>query len=573
MTAATQRVMPRRAEERAAPPRAAYADLPAVALLEMRDEIVDLMADGADLFVTLDRIARSVERLAPPALCSILLLQPDGKHLSPGAAPSLPHEYCQAIEGLEIGPSVGSCGTAAWRKEPVIVSDIATDPLWEVPREFVLSFGLRACWSMPVIRHDGVVLGTIAMYYREPRAPTPRDWGLLEPASRLIRLALAQARKEEELRDSEARWHLAADASGMGTFDVGYQPPSESWSPRFKAILGVPETTKASLALFRSLLHPGDLERFNARFRPLPEPAKTATRREELRIFRADTGEERIVVMQGRALFTAHGTATRAIGTLMDVTDQRLRERELAEAKFVAERANRAKSTFLANMSHELRTPLNAIIGFSDVILQGIAGPPGSPKYREYVEDIHKSGGHLLSLINDILDMAKIEAGKRELNFVPVDLGNVAARALHFVEAAAQHGRLTLAADIARDAHIVADERAVMQILTNLLSNAVKFTAADGRVTVFARANADGGLALGVEDTGIGMSQEDLKRAMEPFGQVEHSVASEGRGTGLGLPIVKALTEAQGAAFHIESAPGEGTRAWAAFPAEAVGAR
>src|SRR5258707_2026493 len=155
------------------------AELPIVELLEVQGEIIDLMASGATLRETLSHIALLVERLAPPALCSILLLKPDGHHLRPAAGPSLPPVYVQAIDGIEIGPVAGSCGTAAFRKRPVIVSDIATDPLWAGPRDFVLSFGLRACWSLPILNRKGDVLGTIAMYYREPRAPTSRDWGLL----------------------------------------------------------------------------------------------------------------------------------------------------------------------------------------------------------------------------------------------------------------------------------------------------------------------------------------------------------------------------------------------------------
>ncbi len=153
------------------------AELPILALLDVQGEIIDLMANGASLRETLNHIALLVERLAPPALCTILLLKPDGRHLRPAAGPSLPEDYIDAIDGIEIGDCAGSCGTAAFRKTPVIVSDIASDPLWVVPRDFVLSFGLRACWSMPILDKDETVLGTIAMYYREPRAPTSRDWG------------------------------------------------------------------------------------------------------------------------------------------------------------------------------------------------------------------------------------------------------------------------------------------------------------------------------------------------------------------------------------------------------------
>ncbi|MFZ1989151.1 MAG: GAF domain-containing protein, partial [Alphaproteobacteria bacterium] len=274
-----------------------------LALIEAQGNIIDNMADGAGLRETLTEIALLIERIAPPALCSILLLQRDGQHLRPAAAPSLPEQYRDAMNGIEIGPCAGSCGTAAYRKEPVIVTDIATDPLWAAPREFTLSFGLRACWSMPIIRSDGLVLGTIAMYYREPRAPTAGDWGWLEPASKLVRLALAQNRREEELRESEARWTLAAEAAGLGTYDVDVYTEHDIWSDQFKALLGLDAATEPSLDLLISLVHPDDRARFLKSFGPKAD--YRVYRNEEFRIRRANDGEERIVVLKGRVLTNA----------------------------------------------------------------------------------------------------------------------------------------------------------------------------------------------------------------------------------------------------------------------------
>ncbi|HUJ47859.1 MAG TPA: ATP-binding protein [Rhizomicrobium sp.] len=546
------------------------SSLPLRDLFESQGEIIDLLANGASLRDVLDRIALLVERLAPPALCSIVLLKRDGKHLRPAAAPSLPEAYCEAIEGVEIGPNCGSCGTAAFTGKPVIVTDIATDPLWEAPREFVLSFGLRACWSLPIITEAGTVLGTIAMYYREPRAPSDHDFGLLEPCARLVRLALAQHRSEEELRETEARWNLAAEATNIGTYDVELTTGADIWSAQFKRILGLPETTTPSLPLLLDMIHPDDRPTFRKSFGGNGAKLSAAPdylRNVEMRIRRASDGEERIVAIKGRVIRNNDGIASRAIGTLADITVERRRERELAGAMAAAEQANRAKSQFLASMSHELRTPLNAIIGFSDVVRQETLGPVSPPKYLEYVNDIHDSGLHLLSLINDVLDMAKIEAGKLELRPCELDIAIVAAAALRLVEAQAAESGLALSLDVESGLSLTADERAIRQILTNLLSNAVKFTPRGGCVLLFAQRTVDGGVVLGVEDTGVGMSPDGVTRAMQPFGQVEQTMAVEHRGTGLGLPIVKALVEAHGATFHVDTRPGEGTRVWAEFPA------
>jgi len=243
---------------------------------------------------------------------------------------------------------------------------------------------------------------------------------------------------------------------------------------------------------------------------------------------------------------------------------------DLLAARDDAQRANRAKSAFLASMSHELRTPLNAVIGFSDLIRERVLGPLSPAKYGEYIDDIHTSGRHLLGLIDDILDLAKIEAGKRKMSPIELDLERTAQDALNLVRTQAAKVSVTLRTAIEPGGALLADERATIQILANLLSNAVKFTPAGGTVTVFARANARGGLELGVADTGIGMNAEELAIALEPFGQASSRFTVEGHGTGLGLPIVKALVEVQGAKFHIESAAGKGTRAWSEFPASAV---
>jgi len=238
---------------------------------------------------------------------------------------------------------------------------------------------------------------------------------------------------------------------------------------------------------------------------------------------------------------------------------------ELSRSRDLAQDASRAKSEFLSNMSHELRTPLNAIIGFSDMVRSQTLGPVNPPKYADYIDHIHQSGLHLLGLVNDLLDLAKIEAGKYELHDTRIELDRVAANALRLVEVQARKGGVSLSSDLQTGIGLVADERAVTQVLTNLLSNAVKFTHPGGTVSLFAYTVSHGGLALGVRDTGIGMEPEDVSRALEPFVQVAHITTVEGWGTGLGLPLAKSLIQALGGSFHIESHPGIGTCAWGEF--------
>ena len=250
------------------------------------------------------------------------------------------------------------------------------------------------------------------------------------------------------------------------------------------------------------------------------------------------------------------------MATIADVRASQQRLGELAEKYAVektrAEEANQAKSKFLANMSHELRTPLNAIIGFSEIMESGMFGPLGAEKYNEYCSDIRSSGEYLLDVINDILDMAKIEAGRIRLDFEELDLDGLLTEAIRVVSARAQDKQLELVTKISPELGLRADRRALKQIMLNLLSNAVKFTPAGGRITVRGRA-ADGCIVLAIADTGIGISKDALARLGRPFEQVESQLTKTHHGSGLGLAIAKSLVELHGGSMRIRSRLGQGT--------------
>lgn len=231
-------------------------------------------------------------------------------------------------------------------------------------------------------------------------------------------------------------------------------------------------------------------------------------------------------------------------------------------------RANQAKSDFLASMSHELRTPLNAIMGYADLMRHRTFGPISPARYATYVEDIHVSGEHLLKMINDLLDLAKIEAGQRDLTFSPVRLSEVGKDTLRFLEPQAERAHVGLMLDFKSEVVIKADERAVKQMAINLLSNAVKFSRPGGIAVLFCEIMPDNRIAFGVKDTGIGMTIEMQQKALEPFAQASDAYTVEGRGTGLGLPIVKGLIEAHQGQIKIESTQGLGSKIWVEFPAE-----
>ncbi|WID95648.1 ATP-binding protein [Bosea vestrisii] len=254
---------------------------------------------------------------------------------------------------------------------------------------------------------------------------------------------------------------------------------------------------------------------------------------------------------------------------LRDITAWKKTEGELVEARKTAEKASAQKSDVLAKISHEIRTPLNAIIGFAEVMAEERFGPIANERYKEYLRDIHLSGGYVISLVNDLLDLAKIEAGKLDLDFGSVNLNEIALSTVNLLQPEAQRGRVVLRSGLApKLPPVVADERSLRQIVINLLSNAVKFTDAGGQVIVSTALGDQGEAILRVRDTGIGMDDDEIKLALEPFRQVPTTRRSGG--TGLGLPLTKALVEANRAALTITSVKKEGTLVEVTFPPQRV---
>ena len=423
--------------------------------------------------------------------------------------------------------------------------------------------------ALAVITYSASAFVPIAGGYGEPLVAVisgSLGWLMLASLNRQ-QLALHERRaREEQLAEQSALLQSTLENMGEGLSVFDREGRLIAWNSRFAKLLELP--IDLTSATFRDVLM-GQLRRGD--FGPVDDPEREVRQRIEAvyrdlpTVIERPTASGGIVQIRRRAMPDGG-----VVSLYSDITERKASEEKMALALAQAELANRAKSDFLANMSHELRTPLNAIIGFSEAISSELLGPVRDKKQLEYIKDIHSSGLLLLSIINDVLDMSKIEAGKLELARERVPVQPVIRDAVRMVSERARTHKLALVARVP-DEEISAwgDERAIKQIMLNLLSNAVKFSHDGGRVDIRASLDDAGDLVLEVEDYGIGMAANEIDRALEPFGQAKAAVAKAHGGTGLGLPIAKGLTDAHGGTLVIKSTPERGTLVRVLLPQQA----
>ncbi len=501
--------------------------------------ILEMMVTGMPLPDILSQICLMMEARSPGMTCSILLLEGTRLHL--GAAPHLPEGYNQAIDGLEIGSSVGSCGTAAFRKEPVFVTDIPTDPLWADYRKLAKTYGFRACWSTPIVssRERGMVLGTFAMYYREPRSPKEEDHRLIEMATNLAGIAIERKRGEEALK--RERDFIAAVLQTAGALVVVLDTEGrivrfnraceQASGYRFDEIKGQ--------RVWDFLLVPEEMEGVKAAFEDLWTKGLPNTH--ENFWVRKD-GERRRIVWSNTVILNLRGSVEHVIATGLDVTEVKQMQEQLRRTERLAE-----LGTLASGMAHEIGTPMNVIQGRAEYLLQRTTEEPIKKGLATIIAQVER----ITKIMNQLLTFAR----RRPIERKPMDLKKTIADCLDIVQERLKQHRVEVETSYAEPLPLVhADPDQMSQVLLNLVLNAIQAMPEGGRLSLALEPEGPG-MKLSVADTGSGMPAETLNKIFDPF----FTTKDVGAGTGLGLTVVHGIVEDHGGAIHVYSVPGRGT--------------
>jgi len=519
---------------------------------ERQRHILQITAQGAPLARVLEEIVLGFEfEIHERAIASILLFDANSGRLRHGAAPNLPDAYNRAIDGLLIGPTVGTCGVAAALKKPVYTIDIEADPCWETGRELARAHGLRACWSTPIIAGDGELLGTFGVYFRETRGPTGDEIRILENTTRAASIAIERQLSEEALRASESQLRLVADHASVLLAHMDrehrYRFVNRPYASRYGFTPDKVAGRHAAEIVGQALYD---------RARPYIARALAG---EEVE-FELDVSHSPHDTRWSHVVYTPErnnaGEVVGFVAVHTDVTLRKKAELDATRARDEALKAGRAKDDFLAALSHELRTPLNPVLLLAS---EAAANPSLPSTVREDFSTIAKNVQLEARLIDDLLDLTRITRGKMSLDMQTVDVHTALKDAITTLRSELEARDLTLALDLqAAISTVRADPARLQQIFWNVLKNAVKFTPAGGEIKITTAVIPSAGkLRIDIADTGVGMTGTELAKVFDSFFQGDHSGRTGSHrfgGLGLGLSISRTLVELHAGTIEASSA-------------------
>jgi PAS domain S-box-containing protein len=529
--------------------------------------LLEMIATGGALEDILIALSLMIEEQRSGTLASVLLLNPDGVHLDFVAGPSLPDEWRQQMAKLPIGPCAGSCGTAAFRGSPVIVSDIKTDPLWEVPehRASALKHGLRASWSNPVLSSKGKVLGTFCMYYREPRSPSSQDLELIGSATHFVRIAIERDRAEEALRRNEQRLRDVIDTIPIITWSMLPNGANDFTSRYWLEYTGV--STEDSLGDgWKTAFHPADIaehvEKWAASL-ATGEPFEN-----EARVQRVD-GEYRWFLHRAVPLRDGHGTILKWYGTAIDIEDRKRAEEErlrLRQLEGDLAHINRVSmmGELAASLAHDIKQPLTGAVMSADACVRWLRrDPPDMTEAYEAASRIVSNVTRAAEIIDRVQALFKRGAPEREL----VDINDIAREMIALLRHTANRNSISIRTEL--DAGLpttAADRVQLQQVLMNLMLNGIEaMKDAGGELTLTSNRTEEGHILISVSDSGIGLPAHEAERIYEAF------FTTKPQGTGMGLSISRRIIESHGGRLWARKNTGRGTTFHFSLPINVTG--
>ena len=526
----------------------------AEALLAGEKRLLEMIAKGESLNLTLEALCRLVEEMATGSLCSILLVDPNGRQLRAGAAPSLPLDYTRAIDGRDIVPGIGPCGNALISKEPVIASDFSTDERWsEEYRSLVLAFGLRACWSTPILSLEGHALGTFALYYREPRSPTADEYNVIEQFRAIASIAIERTQAENALRRNEAYLAEAQRLSLTGSFLWRPETGAITWSEETYRIFELDPAVQPTMDLVRERVHPADLPLFQQTAERGATEGKDFAFEHRLQL--RDGSIKHLQIVAHRVPNDSPD-GVEFVGAVMDITERKRSEDALDKMRQDLAHVSRVSSLgqMAASIAHEINQPLAAIVINGNASLRWLAGEsPNLHEAREATRRIVRDGQRAGDVITRLRSLFQRRGPLKE----QLGINEVVHEVIAITRGEVLMGGATVRTHLADGLPLVTGDRIQLQQLAlNLIMNAVEsMSGVQGRVreVVISTGRGEGDeLLVAVQDSGVGLDPEGRDKIFDAF------YTSKSVGMGMGLAISRSIAEHHGGRLWAVSNEGPG---------------